>query len=132
MNDRVSPGLLRRQGLPLAAEASPSLRPSRWFTRFREPQGTEFRLFCFPYAGAGASVFRNWGRRIDPRVDVVAVQLPGRGARLDEAPVTDFDLLCLLLAEAIIHEAGSRPFGFFGHSMGALLMFEVARRMAAA
>jgi medium-chain acyl-[acyl-carrier-protein] hydrolase len=116
----------------MPAEAPPSLRPSRWFTRLREPQGARFRLFCFPYAGAGASVFRNWRRRIDARVDVVAVQLPGRGARLDEAPVTDFDLLSSLLAEAILHEAGSQPFGFFGHSMGALLMFEVARRMAAA
>ncbi|HJV96409.1 MAG TPA: alpha/beta fold hydrolase [Albitalea sp.] len=118
MNDRVSFERLRA--------------PSRWFARFHEPRRPSLRLFCFPYAGGSASVFRHWARQMDPRIDVVAVQLPGRGPRLDEAPWTEFDGLSAVLADAVAHEAGALRFAFFGHSMGALLMFEVARRLAAA
>ncbi len=107
-------------------------RHSPWFTRFAESHRPAFRLFCFPYAGGSASVFRQWGRHLDPRVDVVAVQLPGRGPRLAEAPWTDFERLAAAVAGEVAQEAGALPFGFFGHSMGALLMFEAARRLAAA
>src|SRR5438874_2589259 len=70
MNDRVAPDRLR-----------PSSAPTRWFTRFHEPRQAAFRLFCFPYAGGSASVYRQWAALADPRIDVVALQLPGRGPR---------------------------------------------------
>lgn len=122
MNDRVLTTLLRR---PL----QPALTP--WLVRFHESTQPALRLFCFPYAGGSASLFRNWGTLLDPQVEVIGVQLPGRGMRWEETPAVDFGLLVNLVADAIVHASGSVRFGFFGHSMGALLMFEVARRLRA-
>jgi medium-chain acyl-[acyl-carrier-protein] hydrolase len=120
MNDRVSSAQLR--AVSCRSEAP-------WLVRFQATPQPALRLFCFPYAGGSASVFRAWGAAMDPRIDVVAVQLPGRGMRWDEAPAVDFELLVDLVADAIVRAAGALRFGFFGHSLGALLMFEVARRL---
>ncbi len=122
MNDRVSMAQLRR---PLQAALSP------WLVRFQETPRPALRLFCFPYAGGSASLFRSWCGALDPRVEVIGIQLPGRGLRWEEAPAVDFSLLASLVTDAIAGAAGSVRFGFFGHSMGALLMFEVARRLQA-
>ena len=122
MNDRVSTAQMRR---PLQAALPP------WLVRFHVTPQPALRLFCFPYAGGSASLFRNWGAMLDPRVEVIGVQLPGRGMRWEEALEVDFGLLANLVTDAIVRAAGSVRFGFFGHSMGALLMFEVARRLRA-
>jgi medium-chain acyl-[acyl-carrier-protein] hydrolase len=122
MNDLVSNAHLRRTAPPVGPP---------WLVRFHETPQPALRLFCFPYAGGSAGLFRNWGAVVDERVEIVAVQLPGRGARLAEAPAVDFALLVSLVTDAIVHAAGSVRFGFFGHSMGALLMFEVTRRLQA-
>src|ERR1700754_4065930 len=105
MNDRLPFYPVRTTALHAA--------PSRWFMRFHEQQHASFRLFCFPYAGGSASVFRCWTRHMDPRVDVVALQLPGRGPRFDEAPVVAFDSLVNKVAAAVTEEAGATRFGFF-------------------
>jgi surfactin synthase thioesterase subunit len=86
------------------------------------------RLFCFPHAGAGASVFVPWGRLVSPEIEVVAVQPPGREARLGEPPFSD----ALELAKAAtlaLTPYFDRPFALFGHSAGALIAFEVARHL---
>ncbi|MDC0708623.1 alpha/beta fold hydrolase [Stigmatella sp. ncwal1] len=87
------------------------------------------RLYCFPYSGAGASTYLGWGRRVASFVDLYAINLPGREHRSDETPIIDQDTLVDQLAEAITTQGDSRPFAFFGHSMGALLAFETARRL---
>lgn len=84
------------------------------------------RLFCFPYAGGGPSIYRGWDKGMGHAVEVVPVSLPGREHRLAESPIDDMRAL----AAAIAPELGSAlepPFAFFGHSMGALLAFELAR-----
>ena len=88
------------------------------------------RLFCFPYAGGGASVFRGWGGIAPPEVHVVPVHLPGRGNRFTETPVTRSDALVELLAEELAPYMDA-PFAFFGHSMGAMVAFELTRRLRA-
>jgi len=86
------------------------------------------RLFCFPYAGASATVFYHWPRGLPPGVEVWAVQLPGRGARFRERPFCRLEELLDDLLPALL--PGLRqPFVFFGHSMGALLAFETTRRL---
>ena len=117
MNDRVLTAQLQR---PVQAALSP------WLVRFQDTQQPALRLFCFPYAGGSASLFRNWRATLDPQIEVIGVQLPGRGMRWEEAPAVDFGLLANLVTDAIVRVAGSVRFGFFGHSMGALLMFEPA------
>ncbi|NOK59261.1 MAG: thioesterase [Chloroflexi bacterium AL-W] len=87
---------------------------------------TRMRLFCFPYAGGGASLFRNWHRHLPSDVAVCAVQLPGRENRLSETPYTGMDMLVTDLVDAL-RPILNRPFAFFGYSMGALISFEVAR-----
>ncbi len=84
------------------------------------------RLFCFPYAGGGVHVFRAWADNLPKTVEVCPIQLPGRGARMMEAPYTRMVPLVHAAAEALLPHL-DKPFAFFGHSMGALVSFEVAR-----
>ncbi len=91
------------------------------------PQAT-LRLFCFPYAGGGATIFRRWPDSLPDTVEVCAVRLPGREGRLREPAFDRLSPLVDALAAAL-HPALDRPFAFFGHSMGALVAFELARRL---
>lgn len=86
------------------------------------------RLFCFPYAGAGASVFRDWPKFFTPEIEVVPIQLPGRESRIREAAITRIEPLVELLARDLGDL--STPFAFFGHSMGALVGYELARKLS--
>lgn len=86
------------------------------------------RLFCFPYAGGGASIFNTWPRGLPGEVEVVAVQPPGREGRIAERPIADMHEL----ADALHRELApqfDRPFALFGHSNGGLMAFELARRL---
>ncbi|ADO73054.1 Gramicidin S biosynthesis protein GrsT [Stigmatella aurantiaca DW4/3-1] len=87
------------------------------------------RLYCFPCSGAGASTYLGWVRRVASFIDLYAINLPGREHRAAEAPLVDLDAVVDHLSEAIHAQEDSRPFAFFGHSMGALLAFETARRL---
>ena len=83
-------------------------------------------LICFPYAGGSASSFRNWPLLFDGRINICCVELPGRAGRFGEPAESSCSELVRRLA------AGARrwpqgPFVFFGHSMGALVAFELAR-----
>lgn len=86
------------------------------------------RLFCFPYAGGGASVYYSWSNLLPPSVEVCPVQLPGREARLSEPPFTSMPVLVDHLAGALAPHLDV-PFAFFGHSLGALVSFELAREL---
>ena len=88
------------------------------------------RLFCFPHAGGGAVFFRPWRRLLAPGVDVRPVVLPGRESRVRELPYRRveqvLDPLCAALRPYL-----DRPYVLFGHSLGAVLAYEVARRLSA-
>src|SRR5512147_3046207 len=86
------------------------------------------RLFCFPYAGGGAAVFARWAELLPPEIELCRVQLPGRETRWREAPLTSLPHLTDTLAEEI-HAYLDQPFAFFGHSLGALTSFELARQL---
>lgn len=105
--------------------------PSNGFEWFlREPPRSEarLRLFCFPYAGGGASVYRNWARQIPSTVEVIPVELPGRGKRLTEPPIRKMPALIEALTP-VITPLLDMKFAFFGHSMGAIIAFELAREL---
>ncbi|UFP94731.1 type I polyketide synthase [Gloeobacter morelensis] len=103
-------------------------RDNPWLVRPRPNPGARLRLFCFHYLGGGASTFRQWPEGLPADVEVCAIQLPGREERLEEPPVADFFALIATLAEQIGPEL-DRPFAFYGHSLGALVCFELARRL---
>jgi medium-chain acyl-[acyl-carrier-protein] hydrolase len=100
----------------------------RWLPFVRPRPGAEVRLFCFPYAGGGASAFRGWAERLPGLVEACPVQLPGRETRFREPAFTRLTALVEALAGALAPRL-DRPFAFFGHSLGALVAFELSRRL---
>jgi medium-chain acyl-[acyl-carrier-protein] hydrolase len=101
----------------------------RWLYRPAPCRFPGARLFCFPYAGVGASVFRQWSAGLPSEFDVCAVQLPGRTARMAEPPIASVPVLVDGIVTAITSHLDV-PFVFFGHSMGAILAAEVTRELA--
>lgn len=97
-----------------------------WLSCPRPNPRAGLRLFCFPYAGGSAALFRGWADGLPADVELCAVELPGHGRRLGEAPFTRVGPLVEAAAEALLPHL-DRPFGFFGHSMGAKCSFELAR-----
>lgn len=97
-----------------------------WLEYSPNNQHTELRLFCFPYAGGSASIYSSWSKLLPRSVEICAIQLPGRGHRFAEQPFHD---LHSLVTWAALSMRGylDKPFAFFGHSMGALISFELAR-----
>ena len=85
-------------------------------------------LVCFPYAGAGVSAFAPWGRRLSPRLELHIARLPGRGGRLREPPETQLAPVIRSLCDAVTG-LGPRPMVFFGHSLGAMMAYEVSREL---
>jgi surfactin synthase thioesterase subunit len=85
------------------------------------------RLFCFPYSGAGASMYYRWPRRIGS-VEVCPIQLPGRETRMREPHYGTYEALASALVEWLPPYL-DRPFGFFGHCGGALPAVELARQL---
>jgi medium-chain acyl-[acyl-carrier-protein] hydrolase len=88
------------------------------------------RLFCFHHAGGAASAFREWNRRLPSSIDVCPVQLPGHSTRMHEPLARDLDRLTEAATDGLLPEL-LEPFVFFGHSLGALVAFRVARELAA-
>lgn len=98
-----------------------------WFTNFQRSADAPLRLFCFPYAGGGANLYREWARLLD-NVEVVAAQLPGRERRILESPIDGMPDLVAHLVRSM-EPLLDKPFFLFGHSMGALLAYELASQM---
>jgi medium-chain acyl-[acyl-carrier-protein] hydrolase len=84
------------------------------------------QLFCFPYGGGAGYIFRNWEAGLPPEVRVSPVDFPGRGRRICERLVRRIDVLVEDLAGLLSGRLGE-PFAFFGHSLGGLVAFELAR-----
>jgi len=98
-----------------------------WFPRATSKPQTRLRLFCFPYAGGDAlAIFRKWSEILPSAVEVCPVQIPGRGTRVSEAPIANLASIVKAIGEAIPSYL-DKPFAFFGHSMGAMISFELAR-----
>jgi medium-chain acyl-[acyl-carrier-protein] hydrolase len=101
---------------------------SRWLRCLRRVSDPALRIYGFPHSGGNASLFRPWVGELPRGVELWAVQLPGRENRIAEAPITNLRQLADQLADVFGAEQPV-PFVFFGHSLGGLLSFEVARRL---
>jgi surfactin synthase thioesterase subunit len=116
-------------GAALLAGGAPAVRarPPRWVLRepARESSG---RLFCIPYSGCGASMYRAWPRFIGD-LEVCPVQLPGRENRMREAPFATYPPLAAALIEGL-EPYLDRPFAFFGHCGSALPGYEATVQLA--
>jgi surfactin synthase thioesterase subunit len=101
-----------------------------WLRRYRPAENPDGTLVCLPHAGGSASFFLPVAHALAPRVEVVAVQYPGRQDRRAEPPIEDLAVLADRI-HAVLAGQPERPLTIFGHSMGALLGFELARRLEA-
>ena len=99
-----------------------------WIMCRRPNPSAGMRLFCFPYAGKGASLFSNWHSGLPIGVEICAIQLPGRETRQREELLTRISHVVAPLARAL-QPALNLPFAFFGHSNGALISFELVREL---
>ncbi len=101
---------------------------SRWFATEPSAHGAALRLFCAPYAGGGAGAFKGWQEVLGTWVDLVALRPPGRESRFAEPPLSSVEELATAVATELA-KCGDRPFALFGHSLGAMVAFETARRL---
>jgi medium-chain acyl-[acyl-carrier-protein] hydrolase len=101
---------------------------SPWLALRRPNLRARVRLFCFPYAGGSEVTFRTWQQNVPETIEVLPIQLPGRGTRMKEAPLTRLAPLLQVLTHSLRPEM-ELPFAFFGHSMGGLIAFELARQL---
>lgn len=99
-----------------------------WFTCVRPNPTARLRLFCFPYAGGGPTVYHRWGQVLPPSIEVLSLGLPGRPPRLGERLLTDMTQIVAAALPEILARA-DKPMALFGHSMGAIIAFELARRL---
>ena len=99
-----------------------------WFVTRAPRASARTRLFCFPHAGASAAVYHRWAGRLPEDIELHAAELPGRATRIADRALTDFDSLLSAILPALLERAGPR-FALYGHSMGALMAFELAVRL---
>ena len=99
-----------------------------WLRDYRPAAQPRVRLVCFPHAGGSASFYRTWARLYPVSVQTLVVQYPGREDRLSEPFITDMDQLADQVSEVLLG-ASDLPLALFGHSMGAAVAYEVARRL---
>jgi medium-chain acyl-[acyl-carrier-protein] hydrolase len=105
-------------------------RRSRWILSLRGGEAVDRRIFCFPFAGGGTSSYRRWAASVRDGIELCAIQLPGHEDRLSEPSRSRLSDLIPELIEQLAPYL-DRPFALFGHSMGALIAFELARTLGA-
>ncbi len=103
---------------------------SKWFVRPQVKPEAKSRLFFFPYAGGAPAVFTKWCADLPSHIEGVAVHYPGRGSRFNEPVINDMSRMVADLAQNI-QPLLDKPFALFGHSLGGLIAFELARHLRA-
>lgn len=98
----------------------------RYFEFLRKSPNAEMTLFCFPHAGGTRDLYKDWKDIIDSRFDICVLNLPGRGKKTLEAPFNNMiNLIDTIKLD--IQQMLDKPFIFFGHSMGGLVCYELAK-----
>lgn len=100
-----------------------------WIIPYPSRSHAHIRLFCFPYAGAGASIFRNWSKHLNEDIEVNAIQLPGRESRFKENRYVCLQPLVEDLLDILVPYL-DKPYVFFGHSMGAIVAYYLSISLA--
>jgi len=123
---KSTPQVAPVKSTPLGAQAG---SPGSWIVVPRPLPNAKMRLICFPYAGGGAPVYSSWPDSLPPDIEVIAIQPPGRLARIKEPLAQSVDEMVRAILAALLPYL-DRPFATFGHCLGAIVMFEVVQRLA--
>ncbi|MFY9074805.1 thioesterase domain-containing protein [Malaciobacter mytili] len=102
-----------------------SISKNKW-VQFESKQNVNLRLFCLPYAGGSASIYRLWQQKMPENIQVCKIQLPGRENRINEQAIDSMEVLIQILVKQLLSYF-DKPFVLFGHSMGAMIVYELAR-----
>lgn len=108
-----------------------STEETLWARNFHPAPSAERQLFCFPHAGGSASFYFPVSAQLSSEAEVFAIQYPGRQDRRKETSPSRVEEMADQVYEALRERLHARPTTFFGHSMGATVGFEVARRFEA-
>ncbi|MDP3718277.1 MAG: alpha/beta fold hydrolase [Acidobacteriota bacterium] len=99
-----------------------------WISVLNPRPNARLRLYCLPFAGGGAAMFRSWPGELPADIEVCPIQLPGREARFHEPRFTRIPQLVRTLAPVMLPHL-QKPFAILGHSMGGLIAFELLREL---
>ncbi len=129
---RFEPTLEAANGAPEAtpAASATATRAGGWVVIPRPAPKARMRLFCFAYAGGAASMYSSWPGGLPSEIELCAIQLPGRHERLHEPLLQSVEEIVAALVPVLLPYL-DRPFATFGHCLGAIVMFEVLRELAA-
>lgn len=94
--------------------------------------GAQIRLFCVPYAGGSARAYWWWRQTIADGIDVVPLELPGRGSRIAEPYATSVTEAARELAQELRKRSSGQPYALLGHSLGSLIAYEAICHLEAA
>ena len=100
-----------------------AINHNKWFYVPKPNPKAKARLFCFHYAGGTAEMYHKWAEEIPEEIELCSIQLPGRSKRINETPYKDIETLIDELHNAIKPYLDV-PFAYFGHSMGAMILFD--------
>lgn len=101
---------------------------NRWVAAVNAPENGKEQLVCLPFAGGGASFYRRWNPIVPDGVAMFAMQLPGREERMDEPPHHRMEELVQAAIEGLV-PALRPPYSLFGHSLGALICYEIVHAL---
>lgn len=111
------------QKAPLTVVEAP-IEADQWFVPLNQNSNHGQRLYCFPFAGSGASAFSAWSSLLKGELELIGIQSPGREERSEELPFTDMTIFIKKLLSVFPEE--EEPYYLFGHSLGALMAYEFA------
>lgn len=98
-------------------------------TDFISTQEARFNLFCIPYAGGSAAIYNSWNKILDPAIKLCPIELAGRGKRTNEPFSVSIDEAVDDIIDNIKAKLYDLPYAFFGHSLGAMLSYELANKI---
>ena len=123
LDEKKGEGLISKWSITNSNESN------SWYICHKPNPTARLRLFCFPYGGGGPSTFYNWPKQLPSDVETIGIQMPGLESRMMEPPI---DIISMAVQSLLpeIYLKLDKPFAFFGHSLGALISYELARAIS--